>query len=147
MVGVLLQQICFCHSRIYHIAKLYLCYAIFVTYALVLYVPVDFMEPPMFRRLKVDKNRQPKRAFLFQVVFRSVLVFITGRNTLNVCDVVHYPLCDSYIGSCYSGTSSFHLPHWGICQQRAGYHYPSNPADHVVLQSYRATLAKDTVDF
>ena len=77
---LLIINVYFYHSRIYHIAKLYLCYAIFVTYALVFYVPLDFMEPPLFRRLKIDKNKQPKRAFLLQTVFRSVLVLITGRN-------------------------------------------------------------------
>lgn len=65
-------------SIIYHIAKLYLSYAVFVTYALVIYVPLDFMEPPLFKRLKINKTRQPKRAFLFQIVFRSILVLITA---------------------------------------------------------------------
>lgn len=104
-----------CHPRIYHIAKLYLSYAIFVTYALVLYVPLDFMEPPLFRYMKINQKKQPKRAFLFQAVFRSVLVLITGEVTLP-CNVASYPLYDSWIGSSYSRTTSLHLPHRGICQ-------------------------------
>lgn len=76
------------HFRVYHIAKLYLSYAIFVTYALVIYVPLDFMEPPLFKRLKIDKMKQPKKAFLFQAVFRSSLVLITGRNNFTYCGVL-----------------------------------------------------------
>ena len=62
-----------------------------MTYALVIYVPLDFMEPPLFKRLKINKTRQPKRAFLFQIVFRSILVLITGRNNLTVV-CYYYPL-------------------------------------------------------
>lgn len=144
--SLLMYQLWFCHFRVYHIAKLYLSYAVFVTYALVIYVPLDFMEPPLFKRLKINKTRQPKRAFLFQIVFRSILVLITGRNNLTVVCYC-YPLCCSWIGSCYSRTPSFYLPHWSICQQCIGHHRPSSTADYVVLQSYWATLAKDAVDF
>ena len=40
------------------------------------------MEPPLFRRLKIDIHKQPKRAFVIQMIFRSFLVLITGRTNL-----------------------------------------------------------------
>jgi len=50
------------------------------------------MEPPLFRRFKIDKDKQPKRAFIFQIVFRSFIVLITGKNNL-VCTMYVHPLC------------------------------------------------------
>lgn len=75
------DKLYFCHCRVYHIAKLYFCYAVLVTYALVFYVPLDFMEPLLFKRLKTDKNKQPKRTCVIQLIFRSFFVLITGEVT------------------------------------------------------------------
>lgn len=60
------------HSVVYHIAKLYFSYDIFVTYLVQFYVPMDFLEPPLLSRLGA-KHENLKRN-----VFRTVIVIITA---------------------------------------------------------------------
>ena len=58
--------------RVYHIAKLYFSYAIFVTYLVQFYVPMDFLEAPLIAQLGV------KHEHLKLMIFRTILVIITG---------------------------------------------------------------------
>ena len=66
--------------RVFHITKLYFSYAIFVTYLVQFYVPMDFLEPTRFKSktLHCDTTGKPKRTYLGQIVFRTTLVVITG---------------------------------------------------------------------
>ena len=65
--------------RVYHIAKLYFSYDIFVTYLVQFYVPMDFLEPPLLSRLGA-KHENLKRN-----VFRTVIVIITGEHFIYIC--------------------------------------------------------------
>jgi len=71
-------MLCYCcvTLRVFHIVKLYFSFAIFVTYALVFYVPMDFIEPPLFKALKINNRKWSKK--IFQLIFRTVIVIITG---------------------------------------------------------------------
>ncbi|XP_065886087.1 proton-coupled amino acid transporter 1-like [Dysidea avara] len=60
------------HSVVYHIVKLYFSYAIFVTLLVQFYVPMDFLEPPLIRRLGV------KHEIIKLSVFRTIIITITA---------------------------------------------------------------------
>ena len=74
---------CITPLRVFHIVKLYFCFAIFVTYALVFYVPMDFIEPQLFKALEINKLKW--RQQIFQLIFRTVIVIITG---MPHCDIL-----------------------------------------------------------
>lgn len=69
-------------TAVFIIVKLYFTYAIFASFALQFYVPMDFLEPPFFSRLKLDKltyyfprfHNQVKLAI--QLAFRTFLVVL-----------------------------------------------------------------------
>ena len=58
--------------RVYHITKLYFSYAIFVTYLIQFYVPMDFLEPPLTVVLGKQYEYYKLNAF------RTILVIVTG---------------------------------------------------------------------
>ena len=76
--------------RFFFLAKLYYAYAIFAGYLLQFYVPMDFLETPLYSRLRLHTleykyPRQRHRIFpFFQILFRVVVVIITG-----MYDIVH----------------------------------------------------------
>jgi len=74
--------LCIVVFRVFHISKLLFCFAIFVTYMLCFYVPMDFLEPTLLRWLNIDKTKKIKK-LTFHIVFRSTIVIITGE-----CSVV-----------------------------------------------------------
>ena len=68
------------------IVKLYFAYAIFASFLLQFYVPMDFLEPPLFELIKVDRwmlyyfpRRHALLKTVIQFTFRSVIVIIIGR--------------------------------------------------------------------
>ena len=71
-------------SRFFYLAKLYYAYAIFAGYLIQFYVPMDFLETPLYSGLRLHtlEYRYPRlgrRAFFaFQTVFRVLVVAITG---------------------------------------------------------------------
>lgn len=65
--------------------KLYYSYAIFATYMVQFYVPMDFLEPPLYNHLLFRFPRHhAKLQFLIQIVFRTVMVAVTGELKLSV---------------------------------------------------------------
>lgn len=86
--------------RVYHIAKLYFSYDIFVTYLVQYYVPMDFLEPPLVALLGY------KCEYLKLTIFRTVVVLATG-NWLVVATVVvhlHISFPYSWFSCCNSKT-------------------------------------------
>ena len=72
--------------RIFIITKFFYAYAIFASFLLQFYVPMDFLEPAFYGRIKVDRleHRFPrhhkKLAHLIQMLFRSVIVILIGND-------------------------------------------------------------------
>jgi len=65
--------------------KLYYSYAIFATYMVQFYVPMDFLEPPLYNHLLFRFPRHhAKLQLLIQIVFRTVMVAVTGELKLSV---------------------------------------------------------------
>lgn len=67
--------------------KLYFAYAIFASYLLQFYVPMDFLEPSFLKLIKVDRlvyyypqhhEKLKNLKTLIRLTFRSVLVVLTG---------------------------------------------------------------------
>ena len=85
----------FTHS-FFSLAKLYYAYAIFAGYLVQFYVPMDFLEVPLYSRLRLHRleYRYPHRRrwifFSFQTIFRLLVVLITGEMAVTVSE----PLCD-----------------------------------------------------
>ena len=77
-------------SSVFSLAKLYYAYAVLVTYVVQLYVPIAFLESPLYRKLRLFRLEQrwswlKKHLFLiFQLLFRTLLVLITGMIILTV---------------------------------------------------------------
>lgn len=84
------QSICFLYCRLFIIVKLYFAYAIFASYLLQFYVPMDFLEPSFFDLIKTDRlpyyfpryHEQIKAGI--QYAFRTVLVILTGEQQFYV---------------------------------------------------------------
>ena len=107
--------------RVFIIVKLYFTYAIFASFALQFYVPMDFLEPPFFSRLKLDKltyyfprfHNQVKLAI--QLAFRTFLVVLIGEGLFT---------CTQPYQSTTVATFTIHLngrqvlvpinPHWKV---------------------------------
>ena len=68
----------------FSLAKLYYAYAIFAGYLVQFYVPMDFLEVPLYLRLRLHhlEYRFPHRRnwvfSTFQILFRLTVVLITG---------------------------------------------------------------------
>jgi hypothetical protein len=68
----------------FSLAKLYYAYAIFAGYLVQFYVPMDFLEVPLYSRLRLHhlEYRFPHRRHwvfaIFQLLFRLIVVLITG---------------------------------------------------------------------
>ena len=84
--------------RVYHITKLYFSYAIFVTYLVQFYVPMDFLEPPL--TVLMGRACGKKYEYHKLTAFRTIIVIITGNGKLNVykCDVLFCLLAGLAIG-------------------------------------------------
>ncbi len=69
------------------IVKLYYSFAVLASYALQFYVPMDFLEPPLYKKLRLDKlmywfpRHHGKIRTLVQLSFRTSLVILTGGQT------------------------------------------------------------------
>ena len=67
------------------LAKLGIGVAIFITYMIMFYVPMDFLEPYVYKLIKLDMltYHYPRHynmiQSLVQVMFRSSLVLMTGK--------------------------------------------------------------------
>ena len=90
--------------RFFLIAKLYYAYAIFVTFLLQFYVPMDFLEPPLNRAINRMKKwlcvqkleyRSPDHYKILNtallLVFRTVIVLVIGM-LIMTCDLEKGPL-------------------------------------------------------
>ena len=73
--------------RIFIITKFFFAYAIFASFLLQFYVPMDFLEPAFYGRIiKMDSfvyrfpRHHKKLALLIQMLFRSVIVILTGND-------------------------------------------------------------------
>ena len=72
--------------RLFNIVKLYYAYAIFASFMLQFYVPMDFLEPPLYKKLQLDKlmyrypNHHSKIKLSVQLSFRTALVILTGKH-------------------------------------------------------------------
>ena len=66
------------------IARFFFAYAIFASYMLQFYVPMDFLEPSLFELLKVDRltyrfpRHHEKLKTVIQLTFRTIVVILTG---------------------------------------------------------------------
>ena len=68
-------------NRLFLIVKLYYAYAIFATYLVQFYVPMDFLEPPIIERLHLARlfpRHHAKIQYLVPIIFRTFLVIVTG---------------------------------------------------------------------
>lgn len=77
-------NIIFFFCSIFLVAKLLLIYNAFASYLLQFYVPLDFLEPPLYKKLKLDylTYKFPKYhnwiKTAVQLGFRTLLVLFTG---------------------------------------------------------------------
>lgn len=58
--------------------KMLFAYSVFATYLLQFYVPLDFLEPPLYKRIDLN-NRPGIVQTLIQLGFRTFIVLITGK--------------------------------------------------------------------
>ena len=71
-------------NRLFLIVKLYYAYAIFASYTIQFYVPMDFLEPPLYDKLRLDyfvyrfPRFHSKIILLIRLAFRTTVVVITG---------------------------------------------------------------------
>lgn len=74
--------------RVFIIVKLYFAYAIFASFLLQFYVPMDFLEPAFFDLVKLDRltyrfpRHYKKLQSLVKLTFRSALVLLTGEEVI-----------------------------------------------------------------
>lgn len=78
----------------FSLAKLYYAYAVFAGYLVQFYVPMDFLEVPIYSKLKICNKleyKYPHRRqwffFSFQIVFRTIIVLITAGIALGLPDL------------------------------------------------------------
>ena len=68
----------------FNIAKLFYSYAILSSFLLQFYVPMDFLEPPLYDKMRLDQlmyyfpRHHNKVRFFVQILFRTLLVLFTG---------------------------------------------------------------------
>ena len=73
----------FCFS-IFLLAKLLFAIATFASFVLQFYVPMDFIEPPLYEKMRLGKlmyyfpRHHDKLKLLIQISFRTTLVLLTG---------------------------------------------------------------------
>jgi len=87
------------HSRIgaqvvFLIVKLYYAFVIFATYFVQFYVPMDFLEPPLYDYLKSTLNlcslfdhHRGKILYVSRIVFRTTMVIITAGIAIGIPDL------------------------------------------------------------
>jgi proton-coupled amino acid transporter len=97
----------------FYLAKLYYAYAIFASYLVQFYVPMNFLEVPLFSRLRLQTleykfPRHGHRVFpLFQTVFRLVVVIITAAIAIGLPDLGDMI---SLVGAFACGALAFVIP-------------------------------------
>ena len=98
--------------RVFHVSKLLFCFAIFVTYMLCFYVPMDFLEPPLLRWLNIDKTMKAKK-LSFHVIFRSTIVAITGKYTCHKVFMANrlYCMCAIHSHTIHTHKHTAHIPY------------------------------------
>ncbi len=86
------------------LAKLGIGVAVFITYMVMFYVPLDFLEPYVYKIIKLDTfTYKYPRYFnviqtLVQIVFRTFLVLITGQ-------YIHILFINIYLNVCFNSYS------------------------------------------
>lgn len=80
--------------RVFIIVQLYYAYVIFASYMLQFYVPMDFLEIPFFKLIRLEHHIDKLMYYrpqlhgpaywLAQIVFRTILVSVTG-NGYSIC--------------------------------------------------------------
>ena len=66
-------------NRLFLIVKLYYAYAIFATYMVQFYVPMDFLEPPLIKTVHcLFPHRHARIQYPVRIIFRTFMVAITG---------------------------------------------------------------------
>ena len=71
-------------DRVFILAKLAIALSVFITYALQFYVPMDFLEPYVYKLIKLDfvTYKYPQHHNIIQtsvqITFRTTIVLITG---------------------------------------------------------------------
>lgn len=84
----ILHTVCASFYRAFLVAKLYFAYAIFASFMLQFYVPMDFLEPPLNRIINMLKERYllvyrfPEHHNILNtvllLVFRTLIVLVIG---------------------------------------------------------------------
>ena len=77
IVPLLLMYCPFMYS-LFLMTKMLFAYSVFATYLLQFYVPLDFLEPPLYKRINLN-NRPHIVQTLIQLGFRTFIVLITGK--------------------------------------------------------------------
>ena len=81
---------CLPPSSFFSLTKLYYSYSVFAGILLQFYVPMDFLESPVYRKLRLNllEQRWPqleKHLFLiFQLLFRTLAMLVTGALVLHI---------------------------------------------------------------
>ena len=66
----------------YIIAKILFAYATFASFLLQFYVPMDFLEPAILEKMKLNTTARSEFKVIVQVFFRSVTVLFIGEQQI-----------------------------------------------------------------
>ena len=86
----------------YIIAKILFAYATFASFLLQFYVPMDFLEPAILEKMKLNTTTRSEFKVIVQVFFRSVTVLFIGelqieKKTFTIFLLVLYILYHCYL--------------------------------------------------
>ena len=84
----------FCAFRVFLLTKILFAYSIFISYLLQFYVPLDFLEPHLFKAIRLERFKNKfasgtERKVIHtvaQLALRTVIVLMTGEWSCD-CDV------------------------------------------------------------